>query len=206
MGAKKLNTHEKSEIVLLHELGFNQTKIASRLGKNQCSISKFLKRRAERNSNDRKSGSGRPRLSSKHQDKALERLSLKDRFASGTDLRKQWKRQESKSAPELSGGDFWKWISHPEKRGRLRWRRRRSRQKGFSSQRSTRIGQGRIGRRSSFPTRVGSSFSRMAGDVECGGVVARRTYPSASFKRSSIRKKSWYLAPLVQRARAGWCL
>ena len=92
MGAKKLNTHEKSEIVLLHELGFNQTKIASRLGKNQCSISKFLKRRAERNSNDRKSGSGRPRLSSKRQDKALERLSLKDRFASGTDLRKQWKK------------------------------------------------------------------------------------------------------------------
>ncbi len=35
MGAKKLNTYEKSEIVLLHELGFNQTKIASRLGKNQ---------------------------------------------------------------------------------------------------------------------------------------------------------------------------
>ena len=35
MGAKKLNTHEKSKIVLLHELGFNQTKIASRLGKNQ---------------------------------------------------------------------------------------------------------------------------------------------------------------------------
>ena len=39
MGAKKLNTHEKSEIVLLHELGFNQTKIASRLGKNQKSLS-----------------------------------------------------------------------------------------------------------------------------------------------------------------------
>ena len=35
MGAKKLNTHEKSEIVLLHKLGFNQTKIAPRLGKNQ---------------------------------------------------------------------------------------------------------------------------------------------------------------------------
>ena len=33
MGAKKFNTHEKSEIVLLHEFGFNQTKIASRLGK-----------------------------------------------------------------------------------------------------------------------------------------------------------------------------
>ena len=39
MGAKKLNTHEKSEIVLPHKLGFNQTKIASRLGKNQKSLS-----------------------------------------------------------------------------------------------------------------------------------------------------------------------
>lgn len=76
----------KEQIVRLHKEGRNNSVIAEITGYDRSTVSKFLKRFAVRQSVANNARSGRPKLTSDQSDRVLNRLVLKDRRKSLSDL------------------------------------------------------------------------------------------------------------------------
>ena len=92
--SKQLTPRKKAVVIELNKVGFSARKIAKKLDFHQTKISKFLKRAQEDGTIERRTGSGRPRISTEKQDEGLERLSLKDRFKSAMELKSEWRKKE----------------------------------------------------------------------------------------------------------------
>ena len=88
-----LSPRKKTAILALKDRGISNRSIAQQLEFSHTSINQFLKN-TEQNGVERKPGSGgHNRISTPAQDKTLEKLCLKDRFATGNQLRDKWRQK-----------------------------------------------------------------------------------------------------------------
>ena len=87
---RRLSHDDRVRLVVLRDVGYSVRQIAARVKCSPSTVSKTLKRLAETGGVDDRSRSGRPKISSARQDRALVNLSLKDRRKTSVDLKKEW--------------------------------------------------------------------------------------------------------------------
>ena len=80
----------RAAIIALHKNGFTGKDIVATKIAPQSTIYRIIKNFKERGSILVKKASGRPRKSSKHQDRLLKRIQLWDRSATSAELAQEW--------------------------------------------------------------------------------------------------------------------
>jgi predicted DNA-binding protein (UPF0251 family) len=83
----KISIENRHCVVVLHEEGYTQQEIATRLHMNQSSVSRLLKKHCESDSLRDKARSGRPRVTSSRDDHMIRRHVIKDPFVSSQSIR-----------------------------------------------------------------------------------------------------------------------
>ncbi len=85
--SKDLSDFEKGQIVAFKICGWSHSRIAKQLNRGKSSITGFLKRYKERDDYKRKNGSGRKRLTTDEEDKAIIRIAKKRRTVSAKKIK-----------------------------------------------------------------------------------------------------------------------
>lgn len=86
----QLNASKKAVIIALHKENLTYREIAEKIGCNNSTVTRLLRKVASTGSSARSKGSGRKRLSTVANDRVLKRLSLRNRRASAPELKRQW--------------------------------------------------------------------------------------------------------------------
>lgn len=81
-----------SRAIVYAELGLSQRNIADRLGVNQSTVSRVLKRFRETGNNKRRRGQGRPRCTQERDDRFIRLAVSRDRFQTSNQLRDELQR------------------------------------------------------------------------------------------------------------------
>ena len=91
MASKKRDSHDdRVKMVVLRDEGYSLQEIASKLKCNRCTVCRTLaKQRACGTVDDRKR-SGRPRISTPRNDRALQRIFLHNRRFTSSHLKREW--------------------------------------------------------------------------------------------------------------------
>lgn len=129
-----LSASERLKIQVLHEEGYSQVQIASRLQRSRNAIQITLKRFAETRSHISRQKSGRPRVTSTREDKMIVRKSLSNRRLTSKDLAGEFSLDRNKSisfstvsrrlnAAGLKGCKARKkpWLKEINRKRRLEW-------------------------------------------------------------------------------------
>ena len=87
---RRLSHDDRIKIVVLREEGYSLAEIASRIKTSRSCVSKTLSRLRETGSVDDRRRSGRPKISSQIQDRALVRISLHNRKLTSAQLKREW--------------------------------------------------------------------------------------------------------------------
>lgn len=82
---------QRTVALALLEEGYSQAEVAKRTNMSQGSVSNAKRRFEDTGSHENRRSAGWPRISTKRDDRVLERQSLKNRFMPATRLRQQWK-------------------------------------------------------------------------------------------------------------------
>lgn len=85
-----LSERKKVKILRFSEAGLSNVDIAKRLKCNESSARRLLKKYHEAKEISRKKGSGRKRKTSEREDRLLQRLSIRNRFANSSQLRREF--------------------------------------------------------------------------------------------------------------------
>lgn len=95
---KQLTEYQRIEIIRLKGEGMTQTEIATKLGCDQCTVSRTIKRYNEHKTVKDLARSGRKRLSTDRDQRQLIRLVKDNRTLSSTELSKRWTLTNGKTA------------------------------------------------------------------------------------------------------------
>lgn len=88
--SRRLSMEQRVRVLVLKEEGYSTTQIAKRVGSSQSAVVKILQKSTETGTVADRARSGRPRSSSKRQDRVLRRISLADRKLTSPQLLRQW--------------------------------------------------------------------------------------------------------------------
>ena len=96
MARRRLSTDSRWQIIGSHRAGLSTRQIAREFNINQSQVSRLLQRWRQTGGVDDRQRSGRPRLTSARQDRALLRTARQNRFLSARQLRDIWGRHVSR--------------------------------------------------------------------------------------------------------------
>ncbi|RXN12009.1 testis-expressed sequence 2 -like protein [Labeo rohita] len=110
----------RAAIIALHKNGFTGKDIVATKIAPKSTIYRIIKNFKERGSVLVKKASGRPRKSSKRQDRLLKRIQLRDRSATSAELAQEWQQAGVSASARTGekGEDFWKmaWCQEGQQR------------------------------------------------------------------------------------------
>jgi transposase len=86
----ELDTLEKQSIIILMQEGYSSHTIAKRIGRSHSTVSRSIKKFKETGKIENLKRTGRPLISTSRNDLCLKRISIKNRFFSSKDLKKEW--------------------------------------------------------------------------------------------------------------------
>lgn len=90
---RNLSPEECAVAIALVEEGLSQVQVALRLGVTQSTVSRILERFRETNSNQRRPGQGRHRVTTNNQDRFLRLQAIRTRFVTTTSLQQEFSRR-----------------------------------------------------------------------------------------------------------------
>ena len=85
-----LSVEVRAKIVTLVEEGYSMNQVAKRMKVSRCCVQELVKKHKETGTVQDRSREGRPRMTTKREDRLLARMSIRDRRKTAPELRSDW--------------------------------------------------------------------------------------------------------------------